>query len=111
MAVTFSPPPPTESPGSHWESTMQRISVVILFLPLLLVSVLDDAAAGIPTSPSWLTRGDQPADEYGWSVASAGDVNGDGYADVVVGAPFYNVGQQYDIGRAYLYLGSPSGLS
>src|SRR3989475_5147799 len=111
MVVLFGPLPLTESPAFHWESPMRKISEALLFLPLLLVSVLDDAAGGIPSSPSWLTRGDQPADEFGWSVASAGDVNGDGYADVIVGSPFYNVGQQYDIGPAYLYLGSPSGLS
>jgi hypothetical protein len=46
----------------------------------------------------------------GWSVASAGDVNGDGYADVIVGIPFFDGGQS-DEGRAYLYFGSPSGLS
>ena len=90
---------------------MRRITEALLFLPLLLLSVPGDTAAGIPSSPSRLIRGDQPADHFGWSVASAGDVNGDGYADVIVGSPFYNVGQQYDIGRAYLYLGSPSGLS
>jgi hypothetical protein len=31
--------------------------------------------------------GDQPNDRLGWSVASAGDVDADGYADVVSGAP------------------------
>lgn len=37
---------------------------------------------------------------FGWSVSSAGDVNGDGYSDVIIGAPG---GQLAD---AYLYLGS-----
>jgi FG-GAP repeat/FG-GAP-like repeat len=37
---------------------------------------------------------------FGWSVSSAGDVNGDGYSDVIVGAP----GGQ--LANAYLYLGS-----
>jgi hypothetical protein len=39
---------------------------------------------------------------FGVSVASAGDVNGDGYADVIVGASREH--------RAYLYLGSANGL-
>jgi len=42
-------------------------------------------------------------------VASAGDVDGDGYADVVVGAPFYDNGQSNE-GRAYVYLGAAGGL-
>ena len=43
---------------------------------------------------------------FGWSVASAGDVNGDGYSDVIVGAPYAAVS-----GRVHVYFGSPSGLS
>ena len=35
---------------------------------------------------------------YGYSVSSAGDVNGDGYSDVVVGAPNLN-----SYGGAYVY--------
>ena len=42
-------------------------------------------------------------DELGYSVANAGDVNGDGYPDVIVGAPQYNSGQ----GRAYIFFGGP----
>jgi hypothetical protein len=43
---------------------------------------------------------------FGASVASAGDVNGDGYADLVMSAYQANSGA----GSAYLYLGGPSGV-
>ena len=46
---------------------------------------------------------------FGISVATAGDVNGDGYADVIVGAPDYDNGQT-DEGRAFVYHGSAGGL-
>ena len=41
---------------------------------------------------------------FGRSVASAGDVNGDGYADVIVGTAVSS-------GVAYIFLGSATGLS
>ena len=44
------------------------------------------------------------------SVGTAGDVNGDGYADVIVGVPNYDEGQE-DEGRAYVYHGSTAGLT
>jgi hypothetical protein len=45
---------------------------------------------------------------FGNSVASAGDMNGDGYSDVIVGARSYNSGYNYGNGRAYVYLGGVS---
>lgn len=44
--------------------------------------------------------------EFGQATACAGDVNGDGHADLVVGAPRFEDG----LGRAYVYHGSPRGL-
>jgi hypothetical protein len=43
----------------------------------------------------------------GWSVSGAGDVNGDGYADVIVGATDYDAGET-DEGAAFLFLGNAS---
>ena len=36
-------------------------------------------------------------------------MNGDGYSDVIVGAPFHDNGESNE-GRAYVYAGSPTGL-
>src|SRR5207249_3872644 len=60
--------------------------------------------------PAWTAEGDQTFAFFGMSVGTAGDVNGDGFDDVIVGAPFYDNGQT-DEGRAYVYLGSASGLA
>ena len=65
---------------------------------------------GLTTSSSWQTESNQFSAYYGISVASAGDVNSDGYSDVLVGAYTYTTGASQD-GKAYLYLGSATGLS
>lgn len=51
---------------------------------------------------------DQGGALFGSAVAGAGDTNGDGFADVLVGAPGWD-GEASDEGRAYLYLGAESG--
>ena len=58
----------------------------------------------------WSDQGETASDFFGRSVASAGDVNGDGYADVIVGAYFNDDGGNA-AGEAYVYHGSASGLS
>jgi hypothetical protein len=65
---------------------------------------------GLLPMPAWTAEGEQPGARFGTSVARAGDVNGDGYSDVIIGAPQHD-DDQVDEGRAYLYLGSPLGLS
>lgn len=72
--------------------------------------VYHGSASGLSTSPAWTTESDQASASYGNVVAGAGDVNGDGYSDVLVGAYFYDNGQTNE-GRAYAYFGSSSGLS
>ena len=54
--------------------------------------------------------GETSNDRAGWDVSTAGDVNGDGYDDVLVGAHQEDTGGT-DAGAAYLVLGSSSGIS
>ncbi|MEO0162089.1 MAG: integrin alpha, partial [candidate division WOR-3 bacterium] len=72
--------------------------------------VYHGSASGLSTAPMWTNEANQNNAYFGFSVSTAGDVNGDGYADVIVGAPFYTNGQDYE-GAAFVYHGSASGLS
>jgi len=45
--------------------------------------------------------GESTGDQFGYWCSSAGDINNDGYDDVIVGAPRYGS----DTGRAYIYFG------
>jgi len=49
--------------------------------------------------------GTDPEGYAGWSVSGAGDVNGDGFADVVVGAPYADAGAYGDEGISYVFFG------
>ncbi len=67
-------------------------------------------ASGGPASAATRIESDQLSAELGASVAGAGDVNGDGHADLIVGAPRYDAGQ-LDEGAAFVLLGSASGIA
>jgi len=72
------------------------------------VYVYFGAPEGFLTTP-WIAEIDQASAEFGWSVASAGDVNGDGFDDIIIGARKYDGGET-DEGRVFVYYGSALGL-
>ncbi|MCI0473652.1 MAG: integrin alpha, partial [Ignavibacteria bacterium] len=72
--------------------------------------VYHGSASGLLTTANWTAESDQASAHFGCSVSTAGDVNGDGYSDVIVGAYYYDNGET-DEGRAFVYHGSSSGLS
>ncbi len=66
--------------------------------------------AGLGATPCWTAQGDQVKGDLGAGASGGlGDVNGDGYDDLLVSAPRYDSAQT-DAGRVYLYLGSRDGL-
>jgi len=70
------------------------------------VYVFRGSSGGLLGSASWTATGATSDDRLGYSVSTAGDVNGDGFGDVVVGTPFVNGG----LGKVYVYYGSAAGL-
>jgi hypothetical protein len=68
-----------------------------------LLAIVSPEGAEAPL-PELLITFDPPSDNaaFGHSVSNAGDVNGDGYDDLIIGAPYYQGG------KAYLFLGGPA---
>src|SRR5262245_33013008 len=99
---------------------MPRVRLVRLPLPwrlsklpfaiLVAVALFAGPRAGAPASitPRILLApaGEHTGDEYGRVVAWVGDVNGDGYDDVLVGA--FRYPEIASVGQAYLYFGGPA---
>jgi hypothetical protein len=75
------------------------------------VYVYRGGPGGYAEPPSLLLSGPAKS-SFGAAVSSAGDVNGDGYADLVVGLPLLPAhGGSSVVGGARVYFGSATGLS
>ena len=77
---------------------------------LLDIRIQDVQAYPVLVDPVWSASGDMPLSQFGHSVAGAGDINDDGYDDVLVGAPEYDAFYR-NVGKVYLFGGSPTGLA
>ncbi|MBN2393250.1 MAG: FG-GAP repeat protein [Anaerolineae bacterium] len=96
-----------------------RRILLALLLPLMLLVWWFVPGIGRTASPSdigqafdldWTQEGNNTGDQLGYAVGTAGDVNGDGFADVIVGAP-NDVVVADKVGIAYVFHGSAGGLS
>ena len=72
--------------------------------------VYHGSSAGLSAPPNWQFVSYSANSRFGISVACAGDVNGDGYSDVLMGQSRYQIGTVY-AGAVSCYYGSPTGLN
>ncbi len=76
---------------------------------LLKTLVFNGGPAGLNTVPSWVDSSLSGSGTYnGLSVSSAGDVNGDGYSDVIVGHELKGIAGR---GKVKMFYGSAGGLN
>jgi len=59
------------------------------------------------SEPGLVLKGTKDGESFGYSVAGVGDLNGDGYDDLAVGAPTYSLAG-LNTGRVLIYLGGPA---
>ena len=82
----------------------KRFPWVLCCAALILLGHFGVAVAQPQCSPVYTFNGEGSADRFGRSVSGAGDVDFDGFDDVIVGAWASDAGGA-DAGRAYIYSG------
>ena len=84
-----------------------RSQLALLIIVSALVPAMTASArtVAVPGAAALTLVGEHPGDLAGASVAAAGDVNGDGRADVIVGAPLADSNGRADAGAAYVVFG------
>ena len=69
-----------------------------------------DGTLDLSEQPDARLAGETSGDRAGWVVANAGDFNGDGVSDVLVGAPNADPANRPDAGVVYVVYGPRAGL-
>ncbi|WP_108302734.1 VCBS domain-containing protein, partial [Limnohabitans sp. JirII-29] len=90
----------TSSGTTAFSTATDTVSIIInAFYPLANIT---NEVGG------FVINGESAGDQSGWSVSNAGDVNGDGLADVIVGVPYADTTSSSLAGRSYVVFGKTS---
>lgn len=90
------------------------------FVALLLLCLFPPVYAQFPASfdlaslngaNGFVVEGESAGDKLGYSIQKAGDVNGDGIDDMVIGAPFAAANGEEGAGKSYVIFGSMTGFT
>ncbi len=107
----------TVSPPVAWDGAGRPLGAVLSVDGPRLVVTVDVAGAQYPITIDPVLEagaivgvGTAAYDRYGSAVAGVGDLNGDGYKDVAIGAPFVDTATHPDAGAVFVYLGTATGL-
>ncbi|UCF07768.1 MAG: FG-GAP repeat protein, partial [Thermoplasmata archaeon] len=88
----------TSSPNRFFVLTAAALLILIIY-----AMVIFSPLSTVGEIPSSTIEGANQYDLFGWNISCAGDVNGDGYDDIIVGAP----GFDNERGQAYIFYGGP----
>ena len=86
-----------------------RNLLAVLALAVGIGAEISSSSAHAQSPPSMIFTGEARHDWFGWSVSEAGDIDKDGYAELIVGAPENNKGG-LGTGRAYVFSGQTGAL-
>ncbi len=74
---------------------------VLIFTQFIQVQIMD-------STPDYILRGPYRGSGFGATISS-GDLNGDGYSDLIIGAPGISISPVGELaGRVYIYFGGPN---
>ncbi|MBD3297258.1 MAG: hypothetical protein GF341_01270 [candidate division Zixibacteria bacterium] len=90
-----------------WFLAKSCILLAVALTPLFLAA---DAVGACTPALSWQFDGAAAGDRLGYSVSGAGDVDNDGFDDVIVGAHSADPGGLISAGSAYVYSGQTGAL-
>jgi len=93
--------------GAYGKSSNRGATYVIYGGPNSVMSNIALSSTALnPSSTGFVITGSAVGDAFGYSVSTAGDINNDGYDDIIVGAYAKNSGQ----GAAYVIYGRSTSL-
>ena len=95
------------APGTNAASRAGSGAAYAIYSPAVSGGVVDIAALG---PNGYAVSGAAAGDAAGTSVATGGDLNGDGRADLLIGAPGASPAGRSGAGTAYVVFGAPSGV-